>query len=166
MVDVDGAFDEVVAQYEAAVPEYPAARFERLIAERATWADVVGLTERIAINGFLIYFKFPADPLMGLAGNKARCRVYLMGNHLLAERMYRHDPAVMLYAPLRTVITQMNGLTVRFAIDQPSAQFAQFGVPEIDAVGAELDRKLAALLTGLGWPVPAELAAGGVTRRG
>lgn len=29
---------------------------------------------------------------------------YLMGNHTIAERMFRHDPAVMLHAPLRTLL--------------------------------------------------------------
>jgi hypothetical protein len=38
---------------------------------------------------------------MSLAGDPARCTAYLMGNHTIAEQMYRHDPSVMLYAPLR-----------------------------------------------------------------
>ncbi|MDT5348412.1 MAG: hypothetical protein QOH91_1699 [Mycobacterium sp.] len=29
---------------------------------------------------------------------------YLMGNHTIAECIFRHDPAVMLHAPLRTVV--------------------------------------------------------------
>jgi hypothetical protein len=28
----------------------------------------------------------------------------LMGNHIIAERMFRHDPSVMLHAPLRTLL--------------------------------------------------------------
>jgi hypothetical protein len=31
-------------------------------------------------------------------------RAYLMGNHAIVEQMFRHDPRVLLYAPLRTVI--------------------------------------------------------------
>jgi len=27
---------------------------------------------------------------------------YLMGNHTAMERMYRHEPAVLMYAPLHT----------------------------------------------------------------
>jgi len=68
--------------------------------------------------------------------------------------MYRYDPAVMLYAPLRTAIYVDAGGTTRFAIDQPSTRFASFGVPAIAEVGVELDRKLAALLEFLGAPVP------------
>jgi hypothetical protein len=39
-------------------------------------------------------------------------------------------------------------------VDQPSTVFSSFGIPEITAVGAELDRKLAALDA----PVPPVLA--------
>jgi hypothetical protein len=43
---------------------------------------------------------------METAGDEADCLWYLMGDHLMAERMYRHDPRAMLYAPLRTVISE------------------------------------------------------------
>jgi hypothetical protein len=44
-----------------------------------------------------------------------------------------------------------------FTVDQPSQQFASFGIPEITDVGIELDHKLAALLDTLAVPVPADL---------
>jgi hypothetical protein len=44
-----------------------------------------------------------------------------------------------------------------FTIDQPSTQFASLGIPEISQVGAELDRKLAALLQAVDVDVPREL---------
>jgi hypothetical protein len=46
----------------------------------------------------------------------------------------------------------------KFVVDQPSTVFSSFGIPEITAVGAELDRKLVALLTALEAPVPSVLA--------
>jgi hypothetical protein len=68
--------------------------------------------------------------------------------------MYRHDPAVMLYAPLRTALCVGTDGRTRFVIDQPSTVFSSFGVPEITAVGMELDRKLVSLLETLGAPCP------------
>ena len=59
--------------------------------------------------------------------------------------MFHHDPAVMLYAPLRTAIYQDAQGRTRFSVDQPSTQFTSFGNPEITKVGFELDGKLAAL---------------------
>ena len=89
---------------------------------------------------------------MSLAGDTARCTTYLMGNHVIAERMYRHDPSVMLYAPLRTVIYAETGGRARFGIDQPSTVFASFAHPAVAEVGQELDRKLANLLEALDVP--------------
>ncbi|MEV4511918.1 DUF302 domain-containing protein [Dactylosporangium sp. NPDC049525] len=156
-VEAEGSFEDVVARYEAAVPVYPAARIERLVADDAGWQAVIDLTDDIARHGFLIYWKFAADTLMRAAGDTSKCAAYLMGNHTIAERMFRHDPTVMLYAPLRTVISQVPGGPVLFSTDQPSLHFASLGQPDITAVGVELDHKLAALLDALRLPVPPSL---------
>ncbi|MET7393051.1 hypothetical protein ABZS66_06080 [Dactylosporangium sp. NPDC005572] len=153
-IEVDGSLDDAVARYEALVPQYPAARFEQLVADKADWRTVVAVTDEIARHGFLIYWRFSGDSLFGLAGDTTRWAAYLMGNHTIAERMARHDPAAMLYAPLRTVISQSPGGPTRFVIEQPRLQFASLGNPDVTPVGIELDHKLAALLDALHWPVP------------
>ncbi|GAB3873494.1 DUF302 domain-containing protein [Dactylosporangium cerinum] len=154
VVEAEGPFEDVVARYEDAVPEYPAARIEQLVADNAGWQAVCDLTDAVASHGFLIYWKIAADSLMRAAGDTSRCAAYLMGNHTIAERMFRHDPTAMLYAPLRTVISQEPDGPVLFSADQPSLQFGSLGRPEITAVGIELDHKLGALLAALRLPVP------------
>jgi len=112
-----------------------------------------------APHGFLTYSRNDAHPLMRAAGDEADCVWYLMGNHILAERMFRHDPRAMLYAPLRTVIWEDTTGGAWFSVDQPSTQFASLGHPEITSVGVELDRKLAALCGALDIPIPRALRA-------
>jgi uncharacterized protein (DUF302 family) len=46
-----------------------------------------------------------------------------MGNHVIVEQMFRHDPRAMLYAPLRTVIWEDTTGNAWYTIDQPSTQF-------------------------------------------
>lgn len=58
-----------------------------------------------------------------------------MGNHVIAETMFRHDPRTMLYAPLRTLIWEDHGGHAWFTADQPSTQFASLGIPEVQTVG-------------------------------
>jgi uncharacterized protein (DUF302 family) len=94
---------------------------------------------------------------MRLAGDRGRCVEYLMGNHTIAQKMYRYSPAILLYAPLRTAIVEDTDGATWFTVDQPRTRFASFNTPQITSVGIELDHKLAALLKHLDAPVPAGL---------
>ncbi len=95
---------------------------------------------------------------MQAAGDRADCIAYLMGNHIFAERMFRHEPRAMLYAPLHTVIWEDSDGNAWFTVDQPSTQFSSFRIPAVAEVGIQLDRKLAKLLNVLGVEVPRSLA--------
>ncbi|WP_329080734.1 MULTISPECIES: DUF302 domain-containing protein [unclassified Streptosporangium] len=159
-IGVSAPFQEFRERYERAVPAIDAGRFERLVRDNADWGTVLRATAENAPHDFLIYWRFEAMPLMGLAGDRWLCVEYLMGNHTIAQRMFHHDPAVLLYAPLRTAIYEDPEGTTCFTVDQPSTRFSSFGDPDITQVGLELDRKLAALLEHLDAPVPAELVQG------
>jgi uncharacterized protein (DUF302 family) len=75
-----------------------------------------------------------ADVTARMAGSPSgrKCVEYLMGNHTIAERMFRHDPAAMLHAPLRTVIYADTEGNTHFAVDQPSTLFTSYGNPAKD----------------------------------
>jgi hypothetical protein len=162
-VAVGQEYEPFRTRFEEAVPPLDQQRTFDLVAERAPWSAVLGLAEEDAPLGFMIYWRFDAQPLFGLAGDHARCTEYLMGNHTIAERMYRYDAGVLLHAPLRTTIHESPAGRVVFAIDRPSDTVAAFGRPEITEVGRELDRKVGVLLHHLGAPVPEELRGGGDT---
>ncbi|WP_051833913.1 DUF302 domain-containing protein [Streptomyces sp. NRRL S-646] len=81
----------------------------------------------------------------------------MMGNNVIAETMFRHDPGTILYAPLRTAIYETASGRVQISIDQPSSKFASFGDPRIAEVGAQLDAKVAELLRLMTLPVPPAL---------
>jgi uncharacterized protein (DUF302 family) len=156
-VAVDLPFEEFRGRYEQAVPPFDPGQFGDLAPGRTDWATVRRITEQQARHGFLLYWRNEADLMMRVAGHERRCSTYLMGNHIVAERMYRHDPGIMLYAPLRTTIYEDRDERLWFSVDQPSTRFSSFGDPEIAAVGTELDGKLADLFTTLGVTAPAEL---------
>ena len=147
------------ARYERAVPNLPLDRVKELVASGAPWSAMVEMIDAAAPHGFLIYFKNDVHAVMVSAGDTADCVAYLMGNHVIAEKMFRHDPRAMLYAPLRTLIWEDPAGHAWFTVDQPSTQFGSLGIPEVEKVGEELDRKLALLLEALEVPVPAPLVA-------
>ena len=72
--------------------------------------------------------------------------------------MYRHDPGVMLNAPLRTMIYTNTAGKAVFVIERPSDQFGAFENKEISKVGVSLDQKVAALLRVLQVLVPEGLS--------
>jgi hypothetical protein len=78
--------------YEAAVPDVPLDQVTALVQRGAPWSEMIELVESSAPHGFLIYFRNDPHPLMQAAGDDADCVAYLMGNHVIAERMFRHDP--------------------------------------------------------------------------
>ncbi|MEU5554490.1 hypothetical protein ABZ738_32450, partial [Micromonospora sp. NPDC047793] len=158
-ITVDRPFEDFRHQYEQAVPPYDAEAFNALVARGAPWTDVLTQMRQRAPHNFLIYWRSgDLQPMMNLAGDSAHCVEYLMGNHTIAERMYRHDPTVMLYAPLRTVISSQPAGSARLTIEQPSCAMGSFGVDAIHAVGVELDHEVAALLRHLAVAIPSQLS--------
>lgn len=156
VIDAGQPYEQFRERYENAVPRMSAERIQELVARRASWDEVVA-DAAAAPHGFFLYWRVDLAPLMGLAGHTHRCVEYLMGNHTIAERMFRHDPAIALYAPLRTaILVDADGHT-RFVIDQPSTCFSSFDTPEITGVGLELDGKVAALLRALDVEAPEAL---------
>ncbi|SBV26939.1 Domain of unknown function DUF302 [Micromonospora krabiensis] len=155
-IRVDRPFAEFRRQYEQAVPPYDKEAFDALVARDASWSDVLDLMRERAPHGFLIYWSSDdLRPMMGLAGASAHCVEYLMGNHTIAERMFRHDPTTMLYAPLRTAITgDADGGGTRFTIEQPRCPTGSFGQQGIAEVGVDLDHEVADLLDHLDLTVP------------
>lgn len=155
-IDTKQKFDTFVSAYEKAVPAFTPAIFENV----ANWDEVKARTAAIATNGFLIYNRLPTclDRCRGQGLDHPRGVEYLMGNHVISETMYRYNPAVMLHAPLRTMIFENERGDAVFEIERPSEKFGAYGDERIAEVGVLLDQKLAQLLTVLGAPVPADLA--------
>ncbi len=156
-IQIDDTFGGFRDRYEHAVPVFRSERFESLIERGVDWQTVLEATAENAPHDFILYWSHDFTSLMRLAGDRGRCVEYLMGNHTIAQKMYRYNPAILLYAPLRTAIVEDADGATWFTVDQPSTRFGSFNTPQITKVGIELDRKLAALLEHLGAPVPAGL---------
>ncbi|HEV7449869.1 MAG TPA: DUF302 domain-containing protein [Pseudonocardiaceae bacterium] len=154
VVTLPRLYDKAREQYEILVPEVDFARFFQM----ASWQATLELAEINAPHGFMRYYR--SDITAAMAGSPSlwKATQYLMGNHTIAERMFRHDPSVMLHAPLRTLLYADPDGDTKLAVDQPSLLFASYHNPEIADVGRELDALLARLITLLGGDAPPQLA--------
>ncbi len=139
-------FDQFVIALENAAPAFDPEPMHRIAAQGGSWAEVRRVVADNAPNDLMVYAKMDATPLFSIAGHRVRAVEYLIGNHVIAETMFRHDPKALLYAPLRMLVySDAQGRAV-FTMDQPSAAFGSLGVPEITEVGEGLDKKVLNLL--------------------
>ena len=143
-------FDEFLTAFEAAAPPYDATAMHRIVESGGTWEDVRAKVAENAPNELMVYAKVDAVPLLSVAGHDVAAVEYLLGNHVIAETMFRHDPRALLYAPLRVLVYSDPDRNAVFSMDQPSTAFGSLGIPEVTEVGLSLDRKVANLLRVIG----------------
>jgi Domain of unknown function DUF302 len=146
-------YDEAREQYETLVPEVDSARFFQM----TSWQATLELAEINAPHGFMRYYRGDVTATMAGSTSLWKATQYLMGNHTIAERMFRHDPSVMLHAPLRTLLYADADGDTKFAVDHPSLLFNSYDDPDIAGVGQELDALLVGLIKLLGGEVPNQL---------
>jgi hypothetical protein len=153
VVALPAPYDEAREEYETLVPEADSTRFYQM----ASWRATLELAEINAPHGFMRYARMDVTALMASSPSFWKATQYLMGNHTIAERMFRHDPSVMLHAPLRTLLYADADGDTKFAVDQPSLLFNSYDNPAIAAVGQELDALVVGLIELLGGEVPKQL---------
>jgi hypothetical protein len=156
-IEAEVPFETLRAAFEAEVPPVDEAGFQRLVADGAEWRRFVQAASGSGIHSFVTFWQSHPSAIMRVGGSDAPSASYLIGDYATAARMFRHDPGVMLYTPLRVELhVNRRGLTV-LTVDQPSSQLVSLGNNKIAQTGYELDRMLGDLLEELGLPRPAAL---------
>jgi len=143
-------FDGFIAAFEKAAPPFDPAGVQEIVERGGGWDDVLAAAANNAPNDLMVYAKIDALPLLFLAGHTTKAVEYLLGNHTIAETMFRHDPKALLYAPLRLLVYADADGNAVFSMDQPSCAFGSLGIAEVTKVGESLDRKVANLLRLIG----------------
>ena len=144
---------QAVARFEELVPAVDVDAFRR----SRSWDETIHLANINGPLGLMRFWKLDYAAILSGSGTPGRSFGYLIGNQTIAEQMIRHEPEVVLYAPLRTAIYEGADGGAFLVIDQPSALFGSFGNADITEVGRHLDALVAGLLDALGAVVPAKL---------
>jgi uncharacterized protein (DUF302 family) len=128
------------------VPAADFAVFRELVTSGATASEIERKVQSMVGDlGFVILGKVDQGPLVSRLGRPKKLTTYLIGNPVLANRMFERHPAVGLYAPVRATIYEDYEERCHFSYDRPSTLLAQFEDDQIRAVGEILDEKLADL---------------------
>lgn len=145
-------FEQVIAAFEQKVPAADLAQFAQLVAAKAPATEIENAVRTMVGDlGFMHFDKLDQGPLVSLLGKRKRMTVYLLGNPVLANRMFEHRPEVGLYAPLRASVYQDDRGVTHFTYDRPSTLLQQFSDEAITSVAQMLDdrmTKLAEYVTG------------------
>jgi len=150
-------FETLRRAFEREVPPLDVAEFERLVADGAEWRRFVQAAGGNGVHSFVTFWQSHPTPIMKVGGSDAPSAAYLIGDYATIARMFRHDPGVMLYAPIRVELhVNRAGRTV-LSVDQPSSHLVSFGNNKITQTGYELDRMLGDLIEELGMPRPSVL---------
>ena len=147
-VDIDTGirFEEFIAALEKAAPPVDRTTVQRIAATGGGWDEVRAAAAENAPNDLMVYAKIDAGDYFGIAGHHTPAVEYLIGNHVIAETMFRHDPKALLYAPLRMLVYGDADGNAVFTMDQPGPAFGSLGIAEVAEVGLGLDRKVVNLL--------------------
>jgi uncharacterized protein (DUF302 family) len=140
------SFAETVATFEREVPAANMPAIAQLVASQASANDIeTRVAAMVGDLAFMILGKVDQGPLVSLLGKPKKMSVYLVGNPVLANRMYEQHPGTGLYAPLRVAIYEDDGGTTHFTYEKPSTSLAQFQNETIRVVASTLDDKMGAL---------------------
>jgi hypothetical protein len=147
-IDIDTGipFEQFIAALEQAAPPVDQSVLGRIADDGGSWDDVRAAAATNAPNDLMMYAKIDTRGYFGIAGHQTPAIEYLIGNHVIAETMFRHDPKAMLYAPLRMLVYGDADGNAVFTMDQPGPAFGSLGIDEVAQVGVDLDRKVVNLL--------------------
>jgi uncharacterized protein (DUF302 family) len=142
------AFDEVVAAFEKAVPLIEGDALREIVSAPTT--DAHDFENRVCswegLSGFMRFLDIDHGAWLSLIGPPSRCKLYTLGNPLVAHTMLKLDLGVGLHVPVWVMISadQKTGKT-RLVYDLPSSLMARLGKHQVNAAAQHLNEKQAAL---------------------
>ena len=139
-------FEQVIAALEQQVPRADLPKLSQLVVLQAPAGEIEKTVQAMVGDlGFMHFAKLDQGPLVSLLGKQKRLTVYLLGNPVLANRMFEHRPDVGLYAPLRASVYEDDRGVAHLTYDRPSTLLQQFNQEDVTAVARMLDDRMAKL---------------------
>ncbi|MTD94243.1 DUF302 domain-containing protein [Hyphomicrobium sp. xq] len=140
-------YDELSQRFESTLGTWHPATAQGFVERRAPWPDVEAEAAKIAGSfGLMIIAAINQGQLTSLSGYPKKCRLYLVGNPVIATRILDIDPLGALYVPFRVAIYAGDGSGARISFDRPGSSLATLGNATIDAIGRQLDDKIDAVV--------------------
>lgn len=141
-------FELATARFEHTLGHWNDADGAAFVKRKAPWTEVQARIWMVANpHGLMIFHKVDQGTLTSLSGKVKHCALYLVGNPDTANSIIDIDLRGSMYVPFRVCILQEHDAGVATILyDKPSTFLAQFAEPGMSDIGADLDRKIAAVV--------------------
>jgi hypothetical protein len=145
-VTTERSFEQATAAFEENVPAADTTMLTRLVETQASAREIQAAVALAQGDlELMILAKVVQGSLTSLLGTPKKLSVYLIGNPVIANRLFERNRGAGLYAPLRVSLYEDPSGKVHIAYDRPSSLLGSFEDAEINAVAALLDEKMATL---------------------
>ena len=138
------SYDSLVSAFERELGHLDPTITQRLIQQKAAWADVEQAINKIGgQHGLMFVFRADQGKITSLSGQDKRYSLYLVGNPVIANQILNIEPGASFYLPFRVALYDAGGPEgAIISYDRPSSFLATFGRPELVEIGLSLDRKI------------------------
>lgn len=148
-IQCNRTFEDTRSALEASLPPINTT-YSTLLAA----GDVVGALQALESLPPLNTFIVPArnfGNLLRTLNRTEKAVQYDIGNPYTATRMNYFELGISLYAPIRVLLREKEGVAI-FEYDRPRSTLGQFGSARVDEIARDLDHNLTALLMdAAGW---------------
>jgi hypothetical protein len=144
IVETTFTYEDLCRRFEAAIGLLDAPAIRRMEATATPWGEIeAAICAMAGESGLMQFACFDQGAVASLAGSRICCRLYLVGNPVVAARIVRIDERGALYVPFRvTVYAPPQEAAAAIAFDRPSSLLAGLSRPALDQIGAQLDREI------------------------
>ncbi|MGP0073266.1 MAG: DUF302 domain-containing protein [Bryobacteraceae bacterium] len=140
-------FDQVVAAFESQIGRAEDESLRKAVEDSTGHQNFEARIRAMeGPSGFMLFWMADHGAWMTRTGLKAKARLYIIGNPLIARTMIQHDLGVGLNVPVRVLIYEdpKDG-ACRLVYDLPSSLMGHLKNEQVTAAAKRLDEKLNAL---------------------
>jgi uncharacterized protein (DUF302 family) len=143
------SYAELVQAFERQLGRWNPAKAESLVQHKASWEDVEAEAARAGgTRGLMIIHSLDQGAVTSLSGRAKDCRLYLVGNPVIASRILDIDPRGAFYVPFRVCLYSDGGPGgAGIYYDRPSSFLAALGHAGLAEIGSQLDAKIDDVVT-------------------
>lgn len=138
------SYATLVTAFEHELGRWDSSAAKSLVQRKASWNEVEAEASRAGgARGLMIIDSIDQGVVTSLSGRAKNCRLYLVGNPVIASQILDIDPRAAFYVPFRVCLYDDGGPAgAGMYYDRPSSFLAALGHAGLAEIGLQLDGKI------------------------